>query len=265
MSDAERTAPNAREKAVEAAVAERLIGFEQHKQTLLDPLRKVYERGRKTEAFDANDAWQHLRFLAYVYFRRQAEVTQKQSMLPATARAKLLRQLGNALRDARCKADEAMKTVKGPWFVEWAETNGNPDFLDPRIEFYQDEFERRVAPLRGLEDLEEAAYQAAEAVRKKPGRPPGTTVVPHDFILNLESAYRNITKRNAGAGSGPFFRFVTEFLTALGRECSDETVIEAIKAARKREEKHRATSQWGRDLFDGLGGKNPRVRSNYPS
>jgi len=65
----------------------------------------------------------------------------------------------------------------------------------------------------------------------------------------LESVYRNITKRNAGAGDGPFFRFVTEFLTAVGRERSDETVIEAIKAARKREEKHPATSRWGRDDF----------------
>ena len=32
-------------------------------------------------------------------------------------------------------------------------------------------------------------------------------------------------------------------------------MIEAIKAAKKREEKHPATSQWGRDLFDGIGGK----------
>ena len=32
-----------------------------------------------------------------------------------------------------------------------------------------------------------------------------------------------------------FFDLYIEFLTALGRECSDETVIEAIKAARKRE------------------------------
>ena len=173
-------------------------------------------------------------------------------MMPAGDRAKLLRQLGNALRDARRKADEAMKTSH--WFMEWAIANGNPDFTDGRIERYQDEFETRVARLKGLE---EAAYQAAETVRKKRGRPPGTTVVPHDFILNLEHAYRNITKRNAGAGSGPFFRFVIEFLTALGRECSDETVIEAIKAARKREEKHRATSRWGRDLFDGVGGKTP--------
>ena len=48
-------------------------------------------------------------------------------MMPAGDRVKLLSQLGNALRDARCTADEAIKTVRGRWFVEWAAANGNPD------------------------------------------------------------------------------------------------------------------------------------------
>ena len=49
-------------------------------------------------------------------------------MITAGDRAKLLRQLGGALHAAHRKADEAMKTVRGHWFVEWAEANGNPDF-----------------------------------------------------------------------------------------------------------------------------------------
>ena len=247
MSDAKKTTPNARKKAVGAEIEARLTAFDEHKENLLDLLRKVHGRGPKTKPFDADKAWRSLRFSAFVYLQSEWEVSKKQTMTRAGDRAKLLRQLGSALRDARCKADEAMKT--GHWFLEWAIANGNPNFTDPRIELYQDEFETRVACLKGLE---EAAYQAAETVRMKRGRPSGTTIVPHDFILNLESVYRNIAKRNAGAGSGPFFRFVTEFLTALGRECSDETVIEAIKAARKRED-----SRWGRNLFDGVGGKNP--------
>ncbi len=186
-------------------------------------------------------------------------------MVPAGARAKLLRQLGNALREARCKADEAMKTVKGPWFVEWAVANGDPDFTDPRIELYQDEFETRVARFARLKDLEEAAYQAAKTVRRKSGRPPGTAALPHDFILNLESVYRNITEENAGAGAGPFARFVKEFLNALGYAYPQQTLIEAIKSAKKREEKHPAASKWGRDLFDGIGEKSSRVRSNSSS
>jgi hypothetical protein len=164
------------------------------------------------------------------------------------------------LRAARRKADEAMKTSH--WFVEWAVANGNPDFTDGRIERYQDEFETRVARLKGLE---EAAYQAAETVRKKSGRPPGTTALPHDFILSLESTYRNITEVNAGAGPGPFARFVEEFLTALGRTYPQQTVIEAIQGAKKREAKHPTTSKWGRNLFDGIGGKLSSVRSDSSS
>ena len=252
MSTAEKTTAKARKKAVEAEIAAREADFKRHKKKLLHPLRKTYERSPRAEPFDENKAWRHLGFMAYVYFRREAEVRQKQAMMPAGDCAKLLRQLGNALRDASRKAEEAMETVRGHWFVEWAEANGNPDFTDPVIDRFEEDFDKRVAGLAGLET---AALRAAETVRRKSGRPPGTAVLPHDFIVSLESVYRNITKRDAGAGYGPFFRFVTEFLTAVGRECSDETVIEAIKAARKREEKHGATSRWGRSLFDGIGGK----------
>jgi hypothetical protein len=249
VTEADTQAPSASEKAVEAKIAARKANFERHKKKLLKLLRELYERSPKTKPFDENNAWRDLKVLAHVYLRNEAEVSQEQAMMPAGDRVELLLQLGNALRDARCTADEAMKTVRVHWFVEWAEANGNPDFLDPIIDRFGEEFDKRVA---GLAVLETAAFRAAETVRKKKGRPPGSAVLPHDFIVNLERAYRDITKRNAGAGRGPFFRFVIEFLTALGRECSDETAIEAIKAARKRE-----ASQWGRDLFDGAGGKNP--------
>jgi len=128
MSDAEKPIPNAVEKAVEAEIAAHETNFNLHKKELLDPLRKVYERSQKTKPFDANNAWRDLSFMAYVYLRREAEVSKTQAMMPAGDRAKLLRQLGKALRDARRKADEAMKTVCGLWFVKWAEANGNPDF-----------------------------------------------------------------------------------------------------------------------------------------
>ena len=196
MSESRKASPNAREKAVEAEIAARENNFKRHKEELLDPLRKVYERSPKAKPFDENNAWRHLSFIAYVYFRREAEISQKQATMPAGDRAKRLRQLGSALRDARRMADEAMKTVRGHWFVEWAEANGNPDFTDPVIERFEEEFDKRVAGLAGLET---AAFRAAETVRKKSGRPPGTTVLPHDFIVSLESAYRNITKTKCGS------------------------------------------------------------------
>jgi hypothetical protein len=252
MSDAKKPTPNAGKKVAESETAAHLIAFDRHRTKLLDPLREVYERSPKAKPFDANNAWKSLRFLAYIYLRGEAEVSQKQAMMPAGDRAKLLRQLGSALRAARRKADEAMKTVRGHWFVEWAEANGNPDFTSPIVDRFEEQFDKRVA---GLAVLEIAAFRAADAVRKKKGRPPGTAVLPHDFIISLESTYREITKGKSGAGPGPFARFVEQFLIALGRECTAQSVIEAIKDAKKREERHPATSRWGRSLFDGIGGK----------
>ena len=149
MSNPEKPTPEAREKAVEAEIAARETNFKRHKKELLDLLRKVYERGPKAEPFDENNAWRHLSFLAYVYFRREAEVSQKQAMIPAGDRAKLLRQLGDALRDARRKADEAMKTAGSHWFVEWAVANGNPDFTSPIIDRFEERFDKKVAGLAG--------------------------------------------------------------------------------------------------------------------
>ena len=74
MSTAEKTTAKARKKAVEAEIAAREADFKQHKKELLDPLRKVYERRPTAEPFDENRAWRHLGFMAYVYFRRVAEV-----------------------------------------------------------------------------------------------------------------------------------------------------------------------------------------------
>ena len=71
------------------------------------------------------------RILAYVYLQSEAEVSQEQAMMPTGDRVKLLRQLGNALRDARRKADEAMKTVRGPWFVGMGRSEWQSRFHGP--------------------------------------------------------------------------------------------------------------------------------------
>jgi len=253
MSDAEETAPDTREKAVEAEIEKRLSAFNEHRRELLDILRKVHRRGLKaksrersieTEAFDDRDAWERVQIVAWSYLQREAKLRQERAGMSNADRVKLLRQLADALSKARHEADKAMKKVCGHWFMEWAELNGNPDLTDPRLCRYEEEFNKTVSRLRSLE---KAAYQAAETLRMKRGRPRGKAILPHDYILILEREYRNITKSDAGAGSGPFARFIMEFLGALGRGCTDENVIQAIKAAKKREEKHRATSRWGRD------------------
>ena len=102
----------------------------------------------------------------------------------------------------------------------------------------------------GLADLETAASRAAEQVRQKPGRPRGTGVLQQDFIIALELAYRDITGEPGGAGPGPFAKFLTKFFDALGSARGKESVIEAIKAAKKRPE-------WGQSVLAGIGGKTP--------
>jgi hypothetical protein len=261
MSDAESPPLNAEEKAAEAKIEADLNTFNRHRKELLHILRKAHERGLKkrglkTEPFDDDKAWRSVEFIAWAYLKRDVQLKQEKAWVSDADRLKLLGRLEAALSKARLLAAEAMRTGGGRWFAEWAEAHGNPDFTDPRIHLYEDEFDKRVAVLK---DLEEAAFRAVttERDRKKRGRPPDKATLPHDFILTLERVYRDRTKSNAGAGSGPFARFVTEFLGALGRECADETVIEAIQTAKKREEKHPATSRWGRDSWAGFGGKNP--------
>ena len=251
MSEAETRTPGAREKALEAQIAGHLSTFDRHRKELLGTLRQVHERGPKTVPFDADDAWRHLKFIASIYHRREAGLRQEKARAPDAKRLKLLLELEGALSNARRAASKAMKTVGGHWFLEWAKANGDPDLTDPRIYRFEEEFNKTVARLKALE---EAAYRAAETVRRGPGRPPGTAAIPHILILNLEGVYRDVTERRAGAGPGPFARFVEQFLTALGLDCSN--VVDAIKAARKREEKFPTTRQWGRDLFDGIGAKN---------
>ncbi len=201
------------------------------------------------------NSWRRLRFAATTYLWNEASVEQKIATIPAADRVKLLRQLGNALGEALCKVDEAIQTdARDHWFLAWCEATGTPVLTDPIIVHFDAEFYKAIASLAALKT---AACLAAKQGRQRRGRPGGTAVLPHDCILALESIYRDITKGKSGAGPGPFARFVKDFLTALGRESTQQYVIEIIKDAKKREEKHPATSRWGRSLFDSVGRDNP--------
>jgi hypothetical protein len=222
----------------------RLTDFIKHKNSLLRLLREQHDRGPKGVPFDSEDAWASVRFAAWVYLQsKDAEVANKAHLAPDD-RKELLAQLGSALHTARCRADEALENGLGEWFIAWASADGDPDFLSPALDLCQARFD---AALESLLRLEEAAKKAASMLSIKRGRPPGYVTLPHDVIMNLESAYRNHTGKHAGTGRGPFFRFVADFLMALGSECPDETVIGAIQNAKRREDKHTASSRWGRN------------------
>jgi hypothetical protein len=228
--------------AIEAAIEARLAEFDRYRDELLAMLQKVCERTRKP--FDKEYVWRHLRFCAWRYLKEEASA-EKRMVVPPADRVEQLRQLGNALREARCKLDNAQNhVIRGVLFVEWCEAHGSPDFTDPIIGLYESNFDKVVAGVvAGLADLETAARRAAEQVRQKTGRPAGTGVLQPDFVITLELAYRDITGKPGGAGPGPFAQFIMKFLEALGRRTIEEqTVIKVIRACKK-------DRRWGRSFF----------------
>ena len=168
--------------------------------------------------------------------------------MPAADRSKSLRQLGNALSEARCKLDETRKHFTlVVLFEEWCKARGIPDFTDRHEPIFYEVLAELIA---GLADLELAASRAAEQVRQKSGRPKGTGVLQQDLIIDLELAYRDITGKPGGAGPGPFAKFIMRFFDALGSARAEDSVIKAIQAAKKRKE-------WGQSVLAGIGGKTP--------
>jgi hypothetical protein len=234
--------PDARLDAIYATAEARLKAeFDRHRGDLLGHLQKVCECPPKTKSFDPDRAWISLSLLASRYLIDEAYVEEKRMMEPAADRVKRLRQLGNALWEARCKLDEwRHHVICGVLFEEWCKARGIPDFTDRHVAIFDDAVADLIA---GLAYLETAASRAAERVRQKPGRPGGTAVLQQDFLISLELAYRDITGKPGGAGPGPFAQFVKKFLEAVGRTSTEQGIIKAIKAAKKRRE-------WGRSFFD---------------
>jgi hypothetical protein len=231
MSNSEKPAPE-----TEAA----LTAFDTHKHALLTILREACERGPQTTQFDPDGSWSYLRRLAVEYFKNEAE--RKRAMPPANCLARL-EKLENAFGQARRLASKAMQDDIGDrlfwaWFVPCGPVD---DPYGPEVPA-RNEFDKLIEALAALET---AAFRASERVRnRRGGRPRG--ILQPNFIFDLESAYRGITAKPGGTGSGPFARFVKEVVDALGgRAIAMQTVIRAIKAAKSHDRPWRS---WGRSL-----------------
>ena len=214
MSEADTQAPSASEKAVKAEIEAGLTAFDEHKEKLLDPLRKVYEYGQKNKPFDEDKAWRSLKFAAYVYLRREVEISQEQAMMPAGERAKMLRRLGSALRVARRTADEAMETVGGRWFVVWAGASWQSRLLGPHHRPLW-----RTSLTKGSRAWLSWKRPPSGLLRRfvgKRGDRPEAQFYRTTSSSASNRAYRDITKRNAGAGPGPFARFVQRIFDRAG-------------------------------------------------
>ena len=220
--------------------------FERHMAVLLAMLEEV--RGRKAKPHGP-DSRSILKLCAFSY-----HMDEKRTRVPTADVIKPLLKLRKALGEARSTLDDV---IKGNHFLylnlcsAWCDEQIDPDLQNLIEDQLDAAFQKLAADVdAGLAALEMAAFRAAGNLRKRPGRPNDTGILPLGFIIELESAYRYITGKPGGAGPGPFARFVRKFLEALGRTITKESVIEAIKAAKKRKE-------WGRPLFARSRGKTP--------
>jgi hypothetical protein len=229
----EEPIPDAEMEELEAEIDAGLAAFEQHKISLLEHLQNVYQRGPKSEPFDAEKSWQGLTFLAGLYFSR---ARLKQDTVPAADRVERLRELARTLGRARRQAEMAMRDDVGEaLFRAWRDANVryDPDLdsTGPQTLVRIDhEFEKVIASLAALEA---AARRAADEVPKARGRPKGSAFLSPGFIEGLAGVYQNSTRSKPGAGDGPFARFVYEFLIAIGRvNIEYESLVDAIKDTR---------------------------------
>jgi hypothetical protein len=241
--------PDAEIKELKAEIDAGLAAFEQHKISLLEHVQNVYQRGPKSEPFDAEKSWQDLTCLAGLYFWR-ARV--KQDTVPAAHRVERLRDLARTLRRARRQAEMAMRDDVGDdLFSAWCDANVRSD-IDPTppltLVRLDHEFEKVIASLAALET---AARRAADEVPQARGRPKGSAVLSRGFIEGLAEVYRNSTGSKPGAGDGPFARFVYEFLTAIGRgKIEYESLVDAIKDTKARVRTRPAAAKPGPSPFD---------------
>jgi hypothetical protein len=218
-------------KTIQEMLASDLAEFDPHRSDLLAILITVRKRGLGPADFDEEQLWRDLARLAEWYFLRERK---EQETIPNAVRAKLLGQLAKALGRA-CPVfkedgvvDDLVRSIyeaaNGPL------TPGAIPKIEPSaVSHSLDVVDKSIA---GLLILETAARRAAANVRRQDGRPKGTSVLPPEYLVRLAMLFRSSTGTRPGAGEGPFARFVSAFLNAVGRTIADSTVIDAIKNAR---------------------------------
>lgn len=225
----EEPAPGSKLAAIKARIEARLAEFDAHEGKLLALLDYAHKRGPQAKRFDRNKVWSDVRFFAWQRLLQESAKHEQLTMPPAD-RVKRLRKLEDALSRSRREVNKASKDDVGDELCR-ALWKGIDKRLEAPLPIRQ-EFEKVGANLVALET---AAFRAIEDIPKRgDGRPGGTGVLPYGLIIILAYLYLDNTQARPGAGSGPFARFVFNFMTALGhRDLVYQTVIENIKDARK--------------------------------
>jgi hypothetical protein len=224
--------------------------FEQHKTKLITSLRDAHDGRLK---FDEPKAWSSLTSLAHSFFW-QARL--KLETMPAVSRKSRLDGLARALKRSRIIVDAAMQDQVGDdLYASWCEGTNEPLVSVVRNDYGsltavrgpEEMFKKAVVSLAALEAA--ALHAASQVKRAGRGRRTGTTVLPVGYIEALATLYCETTGSKPGTGLGPFVRFVSAFLAAVGMaNISEDYVAELAQAARSRAHTH--PSEWAPSPFD---------------
>lgn len=228
--------PDAEQQAFEAAIAAGVAAFETHRENVLTVLQNARERGPRSDPFDADRAWDHLKRRAWQYFWLKKA---KQKARPPRDRSKRLGKIAKVLHEACRLIDEAKQDqLIDDLYSAWLDQNISDTVPEEPLVIVRlpDEFEKVLAALSTLEAT------TLHALKDAPSTTPGpVAVLPRAFIGVLADVYLELTGRKPGAGRGPFYRFVMTFRAAIdpsytaknesGDERVDESMIEDIKKA----------------------------------
>jgi hypothetical protein len=184
----------------------------------------------KDQRINADKAWQDLTYIADLYFMFDG-ISYRYSIEP-------LEELATALSQACASVEKLgrngdIDALYNPWR---AETNMTLKSALASTKGSNRIIEDVMKALRSLSTLDAVARRAVNDVRRKGGRPRGSSKLPSaELIAGLAAVYRNNTGlRPTATKDKPFVSFVYKFLVALDRkDISQARVPELIKRRRR--------------------------------
>jgi hypothetical protein len=167
--------------------------------------------------------------IALAVYRDQAERSRAQENDRRTLamRRYHLRELAGALANARALLNETADSPELSADLGWKYES--PADIRPRL--YND-------ATKTMAEIEAMAVAAAERMTVKPGAPSDNRTVRVSLVKSLADIYQDTAGMKAGqpsnldANGGPFFRFVTQVLSAVGGyDAKPETLRDTIRDA----------------------------------
>lgn len=170
-----------------------------------------------------DEAWRDFRLYARAYVADRPSQNSG-SAVALTVHSQRYADLGKALRRARELAEAALRDpilargLAAAWPIKSA--------AQALLSSPEAELAGAVSAVAALQQCSEAAAQGS---RRKRGRPIGSGNLTRFTVVDLMHLYQGATERKAGAGKGPFLKFVGLFLRAVGADMSEDAILSVFK------------------------------------